>query len=293
VRKPSSTGLGAAQERESSVATTSDRTSNYAGAQVAITTEIARNTLQAGLYSFGQHDNYVFGAIFNDGSGTAPFSIPDSASGGVVEEYVSDNYKATSWLTLIARLRESHFRGQFSEDETFPRFGVAARVPKLNRGFYARFYQPPPLLTAKGPVVQFAQANNTAFHASARGTRRRAPVRRSDTLARVATRCGHVQDSHAAERRNDWPGLRSSFKNHGPLPSSHTIPCIRMGLMEITLCWRECHAALKFRKMRLGPRYCTQFPEFEPRLYLKPGQGGLERTRDAAARCAAIGTELQ
>jgi hypothetical protein len=24
---------------------------------------------QAGFYSFGQHDNYVFGAIFNDGSG--------------------------------------------------------------------------------------------------------------------------------------------------------------------------------------------------------------------------------
>jgi hypothetical protein len=148
------------------VATTSDRTSNYAGAQVAITTEIARNTLQVGLYSFGQHDNYVFGAIFNDSSGTAPFSIPDSASGGVVEEYVSDNYKATSWLTLIAGLRESHFQGQFSEDETFPRFGVAMRVPKLNwvfRGFYGRFYQPPPLLTATGPVVKFAQANNTAF----------------------------------------------------------------------------------------------------------------------------------
>jgi hypothetical protein len=29
-----------------------------------------------------------------------------------------------------------------------------------------------------------------------------------------------------------------------------------------------------------GPRYCTQFPE--PRLYLKPGQSGLERTRDTA-----------
>ncbi len=128
--------------------------------------EIARNTLQAGLYSFGQHDQYVFGATFNDGQGTAPFSIPDSASGGVVEAYVSDNYKATSWLTLIAGLRETHFQGQFTENETDPRVGIAVRVPKLNwvfRGFYGRFYQPPPLLTAKGPVVQFAQANNTDF----------------------------------------------------------------------------------------------------------------------------------
>jgi len=122
--------------------------------------------LQAGFYSFGQHDNYLFGAIFNDGSGSPNFSTPDSASGGVIEEYVSDNYKATSWLTLIAGLRQTHFQGQFTENETDPRFGVAVRIPKLNwvfRGFYGRFYQPPPLLTAKGPIVQFAQANNTDF----------------------------------------------------------------------------------------------------------------------------------
>jgi outer membrane cobalamin receptor len=148
------------------VATTSNRASNYAGAQISITTQIARNTLQAGFYSFGQHDTYLLGAIFNDGSGTMPFTKPDAASGGVIEEYVSDNYQPTSWLTLIAGLRQSHFQGQFTENETNPRFGVALRVPKLNwvfRGFYGRFYQPPPLLTASGPVVQFAQANNTDF----------------------------------------------------------------------------------------------------------------------------------
>jgi hypothetical protein len=132
------------------VATTSDRSSTYAGAQANITTEVARNTLQAGFYSFGQHDNYLFGAIFNDGSGTAPFSTPDSASGGVIEAYLSDNYKPTTWLTLIAGLRQTHFQAEFTENETDPRFGVALRIPKLNwvfRGFYGRFYQPPPLLT--------------------------------------------------------------------------------------------------------------------------------------------------
>ncbi len=153
------------------VATTSDRASDYAGAQASITTELARNTVQAGLYSFGQHDSYLFGAIFNDGSGTAPFSLPDSASGGVVEEYVSDNFKAASWLTLIAGLRQTHFQSsssqaQFIENETDPRFGAAVRVPKINwvfRAFYGRFYQPPPLLTATGPIVQLAAANNTGF----------------------------------------------------------------------------------------------------------------------------------
>ena len=148
------------------VATTSHRTSNYAGAQGSITTAIARNTLQAGFYSFGQHDTHLFGAIFNDDSGNQNFSIPDSASGGVVEEYLSDNYKATSWLTIIAGLRQSHFQSEFTENYTAPRFGVAVTVPKLNwvfRAFYGRFYQPPPLLTAAGPIVQYAQANDTSF----------------------------------------------------------------------------------------------------------------------------------
>ena len=148
------------------VVTTSNRTSDYGGAQASLTMAITRNTLQAGVYSFGQHDKYLFGAVFNDGSGTDSFSVPDSASGGVIEEYVSDNYKATSWLTLIAGLRHTHFQGQFTENQTDPRFGVAAVIPKLGwvfRGFYGHFYQPPPLLTAKGPVVQFAQANNTDF----------------------------------------------------------------------------------------------------------------------------------
>ena len=151
--------------RDLPVATRSDRTSNYAGAQATVSTEIARNMLQAGLYSFGQHDSYLFGAAFNDGS-AANFSVPDAAAGGVVEEYLSDNYKATPWLTLIAGLRATHFTSEFSENASDPRFGVAVRVPRLNwvfRGFYGRFYQPPPLLTAGGPIVQYAQSNNTAF----------------------------------------------------------------------------------------------------------------------------------
>ncbi|MEO7030481.1 MAG: TonB-dependent receptor, partial [Acidobacteriaceae bacterium] len=148
------------------VATTLNRSSAYGGLQASITTEIAHNTLQAGIYSFGQRDHYLFGAAFNDGSGLPPFTTPDSASGGVIEEYVSDNFKATSWLTLIAGLRSTQFHGQFTENEVDPRIGVALRIPRLNcvfRGFYGRFYQPPPLLTASGPVVQFAQGNNTDF----------------------------------------------------------------------------------------------------------------------------------
>ena len=147
------------------IATTSNRASNYGGAEANITTNIARNTIQAGIYSWGQHDSYLFGSIFNDGS-YQNFSIPDSASGGLIEEYISDNYKATSWLTLIGGLRQSYFTSSFSEDYTYPRVGVALQVPRLNwvfRAFYGRYYQPPPLLTASGPVVDYANANNTSF----------------------------------------------------------------------------------------------------------------------------------
>jgi TonB dependent receptor/Carboxypeptidase regulatory-like domain/TonB-dependent Receptor Plug Domain len=153
------------------VATTANRSSTYGGAQASITAAIARNTIQAGFYGFGQHDNYLFGAIFNDDSGNANFTTPDSANGAVIEEFVSDNFKATSWLTLIAGLRQTYFTSSssqagFTENATAPRFGVAIRIPRLNwvfRGFYGRFYQPPPLLTASGPLVQFANDNNTAF----------------------------------------------------------------------------------------------------------------------------------
>jgi hypothetical protein len=147
------------------IATTSDRASNYAGLQANINTNIARNTIQAGIYSWGQHDSYLFGSIFNDGSFNN-FSIPDSAAGGLIEEYISDNYKATSWLTLIAGLRQSYFTSSISEDYTYPRTGIAIQIPKLNwvfRAFYGRYYQPPPLLTASGPVVNYANANNTSF----------------------------------------------------------------------------------------------------------------------------------
>ncbi len=148
------------------VATTLDRASNYGGGQISLTTTVARNTLQGGLYFFDQADSYLFAAIFNDSTGTAPIHEPDATSGSVVEEYLSDNFKPTTWLTLTAGLRQTRFNGQFTEDYTAPRTGLALRIPKLDwvfRGFYGRFYQPPPLITASGPVLAFANSNNTTL----------------------------------------------------------------------------------------------------------------------------------
>jgi len=147
------------------VATTSDRASNYAGLQASVTTQIAKNTLQAGFYSFGQHDSYRFGSVFNNGS-YKNFLIHDGAVGGLTEEYVSDNYKFTRWLTLIAGLRASQFTASITEIENDPRFGIAVQIPKIDwvfRAFYGHYFQPPPLLTASGPLIGYANSTNTSF----------------------------------------------------------------------------------------------------------------------------------
>ena len=109
------------------IATTSDRASNYAGLQGSLTGQVARNTLQGGVYGFGQHDSYVFGSVFNDGSATS-FRSTDMANGGLVEEFVSDTYKAMPWLTLIGGLRGSHFVGEFTENRLSPRIGAVAPI---------------------------------------------------------------------------------------------------------------------------------------------------------------------
>ena len=147
-------------------ATTSDRASNYSGVQASIAGDIAHNHLEGGFYAWGQHDSDRFAVNFGDES-AANFSEPYSASAGLVEEYISDNYKPVSYLTLTAGLRESFFRGtSFTETATYPRFGVAFQVPGLHwvfRAFYGHFYQPPPLVTISGPLLTYAQGNNTSF----------------------------------------------------------------------------------------------------------------------------------
>ena len=148
------------------LATTSDRASHYAGLQASVTGDVARNHLEAGFYAWGQHDSDLFN-LSTGGVADAGFPEADNVTGGLVEEYFSDNYKPNRFVTLTAGLRESFFSGSgFSETAMSPRLGVALRVPKLNwvfRAFYGHFYQPPPLATVSGPVLSYAAGFNTGF----------------------------------------------------------------------------------------------------------------------------------
>ena len=148
------------------VATTQDRGSTYGGGQVSFSANVARNNLQVGLYSFYQHDNELFGALFNDGSGNLPFTDTEHRSGSLAAFFIDDKFKVTPWLTLMAGMRPTRFSGGVTETAISPRFGAALEVPHLKwvfRAFYGHYYQAPPLITASGPLVQFAQANSLGF----------------------------------------------------------------------------------------------------------------------------------
>ncbi len=147
------------------VSTNVNQTSNYGGLQASLGATVKKNEIQVGVYGFAQAQNNYFNNQFTDGSPNYP---PSSASitGGLEEIFVSDKYKPTSWLTLIAGFRQSHFTADIVENEVDPRFGIAAKIPRLNwvlHAFYGHFYQPPPLLTATGPLLDLANSQNLTF----------------------------------------------------------------------------------------------------------------------------------
>ena len=147
------------------VATTQNRNSSYAGGQVSFAANVAKNNLQVGVYTFYQQDSELFGAVFNDGSG-APFTDTQHPSGNLEAFFIDDKFKPFSWLTLSAGMRPTRFSGGVSETAISPRFGVAAVVPRLHwvfRAFYGHYYQAPPLITASGPLLEFAQASSLGF----------------------------------------------------------------------------------------------------------------------------------
>jgi len=148
------------------VASTQHRGSSYGGGQVSFGANLSKNNLQAGVYSFYQTDNELFGAIFNNGSGDQPFTDTEHPSGSLAAFFIDDKFKPLPWMTLSAGMRPTHFSGGVSENAISPRFGIAVNVPRLNwtfRAFYGHYYQAPPLITASGPLLNLCQLNDCGF----------------------------------------------------------------------------------------------------------------------------------
>jgi len=147
------------------ISTTQHRASEYAGAQIAFNAVTSRHNASLGLYGFGQHDDESVKLIANDGSGLS--LAQDQITTGHLEAlFLEDQYRAFSWLTLIAGVRLTHFTGTISENAASPRLGGSVRIPRLNwvlHGFWGQYYQAPPLSTVTGPLLDFAVTQGLGF----------------------------------------------------------------------------------------------------------------------------------
>jgi outer membrane receptor protein involved in Fe transport len=145
--------------------TTDNRASNYEGGQITLSAINRRNNARAGIYAFAQQDNSFFSVIANDGSGDQ-FSQRVYPGGNLEAVFLEDQFKAAKWLTITGGIRLTHFSGGVTENAADPRLGVAILVPKLNcvlRAAYSYYYQPPPLDTVSGPLLQFAASQGFGF----------------------------------------------------------------------------------------------------------------------------------
>lgn len=143
----------------------SDRGSQYVGGQASLAVVKGKHNARFGYTGFDQRDNTFFGITANDGSGLV-LQQREKLWGSVNSLFAEEQYKAAGWLTFNGGLRYTHYSGSVVENSTDPRAGVAIRLPKLDwvlRGFYGRYYQPPPLSTVSGPLLNLALQQGFGF----------------------------------------------------------------------------------------------------------------------------------
>jgi hypothetical protein len=143
------------------VATTWHQSSNYAGGQADARADAGPNSLSAGLYSFFQAEDDLFGVAANGQciTNSNPCNQPASANAGLVEFYLADHLRMGQYVTLLGGERFSICRAGLNESAIYPRIGASAEIPRLHwvlRGFYGHFFQPAPLETVSKSVLNYA-----------------------------------------------------------------------------------------------------------------------------------------
>jgi hypothetical protein len=141
------------------------RASQYAGFQGALAATFGKHNARVGALTLGQHENDTFALTATDGSGLA-LRENQKIWGKLAAAYLEDEFKLNQWLTLSGGVRLTRFSGLLTETAASPRLGAALRLPRLGwflHGTYARFYQPPPLTTVAGPLLELALASGFDF----------------------------------------------------------------------------------------------------------------------------------
>ncbi len=138
--------------------------SDYIGARSALQVEKRRHNVRVGIESWAQRNSTLFGLSANPGSEALAQQETHWASSTAL--FLEDQYRISQWLTLDLGLRLTHYAGLVSQNAADPRLGAAIRIPRLQwilHGYYAYYYQPPPLDSLSGPSLQFALAQGYGF----------------------------------------------------------------------------------------------------------------------------------
>jgi hypothetical protein len=141
-----------------------NRRSSYMGALASLAIQKARHHALMGLETWRQHDNTLFALRANPGTLSAAQDFAPWANSEAL--FVEDQYQLTHWVSLSGGLRLTHYGGLISENAANPRLGAAMVIPKLTwvlHGYYATYYQPPPLDTLAGPLLDFALQQGYGF----------------------------------------------------------------------------------------------------------------------------------
>ncbi len=138
--------------------------SNYFGARPVLQVQKGKHNARVGLDIWWQHDNSFFGLVGNPAGGSLQQQVAHWGNSNAL--FLEDQYRVRPWLTLDLGLRLTHYDGLVNENAADPRVGAAIRIPKINwvlHGYYAYYYQPPPLDSLAGPLLQFALAQGYGF----------------------------------------------------------------------------------------------------------------------------------
>lgn len=145
-----------------------NRRSIYYGDLTSLIVPLGANTLTTGFEVWGEHDDSFFHLRANPGSSVSAQRFTPSADSEAA--FVEDSWHATRRLGLNGGIHFTRYSGLTTETAADPRAGASLLLPSWRggpqvtlHGYYAQYYQQPPLDTISGPLLHFTLQQGFAF----------------------------------------------------------------------------------------------------------------------------------